>query len=53
MNFIVALLLRHIPDQEDAFWALVYVMFELNWREIFDETSAKIAVLLDDLQTYI
>ena len=53
MNFITAMLVRNIREEEDCFWCLVYIMFEHNWREIFDEKSSKIAVLLNDLSNYI
>ena len=36
MNFIAVMLLTYMPDEEDAFWSLVYVMFEKGWREIFN-----------------
>jgi hypothetical protein len=36
MNFIAALLLAHIPNEEDAFWVFVHIMFEKGWRDIFD-----------------
>jgi hypothetical protein len=36
MNFLAVLLLSYIPNEEDAFWALVYVLFEKGWREIFN-----------------
>ena len=32
MNFIVAMLLSHIPNEEDVFWCLIYVMHDLDWR---------------------
>jgi len=36
-NFIVTLLLRFVPDEENAFWCLVHIMNGLNWRECFLE----------------
>lgn len=36
MNFIAALLLTYIPNEEDAFWSLVHIMYEKGWREIFN-----------------
>lgn len=53
MNFLTAMLLQHIPDEEDAFWCLVYVMFEKNWREIYDQTSCKIALIINDFEAYL
>lgn len=34
-NFIVSLLLRFIEDEEDAFWCLLMIMSNMNWRECF------------------
>jgi hypothetical protein len=53
MNFIAVVLLSFIPGDEDAFWALVFVMFERGWRDIFNQQSNKIAVILQDLEHYI
>lgn len=52
MNFIAMLLLSHIQDEEDALWALVYVMFEKGWRDIFNQTSNKIALVLSSLEDH-
>jgi hypothetical protein len=53
MNFVVALLLKHIQDEEDVFWVLVYLMFEKNWREIYADRSRKIAQLMRDFEAYL
>lgn len=53
MNFIAVLLLTYIQDEEDAFWSLVFVMFEKGWRDIFNQKSSKIASVLNDLEIYI
>jgi hypothetical protein len=53
MNFIAVLLLTYIQDEEDAFWSLVFVMFEKGWRDIFNQKSSKIARVLLDLETHI
>lgn len=42
MNFISGMLLLMMPDQEDAFWCLVYVMFVRDWRSIFSNDSERI-----------
>lgn len=36
MNFLTAVLLQYIEDEEDAFWSLVFIMFERGWRDIFN-----------------
>lgn len=47
------MLLQNIPDEQDAFWCLVYIMFEKNWREIYDKTSCKISLLISDFQSHL
>ena len=42
-----------MQDEEDAFWSLVYVMFEKGWRDIFNQKSSKIAAVLHDLEAHI
>ena len=53
MNFIAAMLLLHISDEEDAFWCLVYVMFARDWRSIFVDNAKKIENLVADLAIYL
>ena len=53
MNFISGLLLQVIPDEEDAFWCLVFVMFSRDWRSIFAQDDPKIGILVNDLQNYL
>lgn len=53
MNFIAGILLQMMPDQEDAFWCLVYVMFQRDWRSIFSDDSARINQMIEDLQGYM
>ncbi len=53
MNFVAALLLQHIPDEEDVFWTMVYLMFEKNLRDIYVDASQKIALLIMDFERYL
>lgn len=56
MNFIVAMLLMNLHDEEDSFWCLAYIMFpekgilgikgKHNWRQIFVDMMPK-AINLD------
>ena len=56
MNFIVAMLLMNLHNEEDSFWCLVYIMFpkkgvlgikgKHNWRQIFIDMMPK-AISLD------
>ena len=42
-----------IPDQEDVFWCLVYVMFVRDWRAIFSDNAARINTMIEDLENYL
>lgn len=53
MNFIAVILLTYLPEEEDAFWALVYVLMEKGWRDIFNIKSDKIQLMLTDIETGI
>ena len=53
MNFIASMLLRVMPDQEDAFWAFVFLMFERDWRTIFSDDAKKVGYLLADLESHL
>lgn len=53
MNFITGMILTMIPDQEDAFWCLVFVMFVRDWRSIFSDNSARISQLITDLESFL
>ncbi len=56
MNFIAAMLLMNIHNEEDSFWCLVYIMFPKkgafgikgrhDWRQIFAGIMQK-AIILD------
>jgi hypothetical protein len=41
--FIVAILLYNLEDEEDSFYALVYIMQNLKWRYCFDKGTSKIS----------
>lgn len=32
INYLAAMLLTHIDDEQEAFWCLVYIMNKHNWR---------------------
>jgi hypothetical protein len=44
-NFLVALMLNYIEDEEDVFWCLHKIMLEHNWRQFYTQNMprAKIA----------
>ena len=42
-----------MPDQEDAFWCLVYVMFVRDWRSIFSNDSERINQMISDTEVYL
>lgn len=54
MNFIAGILLQVIPDQEDAFWCMVFVMFVRDWRSIFLENdNTRIQQMISDLESFV
>ena len=46
VNYIVALLLVQIGDEERAFWCLVSLMYRKNWRMVYDNNTPKLMSLL-------
>lgn len=53
MNYIAMLLLVHVPDEQDAFWCLVHVMFDRGWREIYKKNKSKSEKILKDLDSHL
>lgn len=50
MNFIVALLLNHLPNEEDTFYCFVHIMEVHRWKECFDMHTTKLVNLLEFLE---
>ena len=50
LNFIVALLLKHLHDEEEAFYCLVHLMKKHDWRACFDMNTTKLIDLLSFLE---
>ena len=44
-NYIIALLLRFIPDEETCFWCFMKIMTDFNWRRFFIVTDPTMATL--------
>lgn len=47
MNFVAAMLLINIKDEEKSFWCLVYLLHRRNWRMIYNHDTPKLINLLD------
>jgi hypothetical protein len=47
INYLAALLLIHVTEEEDAFWCLVYLLHKKNWRMIYDDNTPKLVNLLE------
>lgn len=47
------MLLQMMPDQEDAFWCLVFVMFVRDWRSIFSNDAERIETMVSDIEAYL
>jgi len=53
MNFIVALLIKHLECEESAFYILIHIMQKHDWRGCFDMTTTKLSSLLDFLESVL
>ena len=49
MNFIVALLLKHLQNEEDSFFCLVHIMKVHGWRGCFSKEMSKLIELIEFL----
>ena len=50
INFIVALILKYMENEEDTFYTLVHVMKTHDWRACFDMQTSKLVQLLKFLE---
>jgi len=46
LNYLAAMLIIHIKEEETAFWCLVYLMEKLKWRGIYTENTPKLIDIL-------
>jgi hypothetical protein len=46
MNYLAALLLINIRDENKAFWCMVYLLHRKNWRQIYNHDTPKLISLL-------
>ena len=47
LNYIAAMLLMHVQDEEKVFWCLLYLLNRKNWRTIYMEEMPKLMELID------
>jgi hypothetical protein len=47
MNFIAGALLLTLDDEEAAFWTLVSLMGEKQWRFVFTKGTSKLLEMID------
>ena len=47
MNYIGAMLLMHIQDEEKVFWCIIYLLNRKNWRMIYMEEMPKLMELIE------
>ena len=52
-NYIIALLLRFIPDEESCFWCFIKIMTEMNWRRFFIVSDPTMATLQADMPEFL
>jgi len=53
MNFIVALLLKHLESERDSFYVMVHIMQKHDWRGCFDMQTTKLKSLLEFIETIL
>ena len=49
LNYIAAMLLMHIQDEEKVFWCLVFILNRNHWRSIYMEEMPKLMEIIDIL----
>ena len=49
LNYIAAMLLMHIQDEERVFWCLVFILNRNQWRSIYMEEMPKLMEIIDIL----
>lgn len=47
MNYIAAMLLMHIQDEEKVFWCLIYLLNRKNWRTTYMDEMPKLMEMID------
>ena len=50
LNYVAAMLLMHIQDEEKTFWCLTYLLNRKNWRRIYTEDMPKLMELIDEVE---
>ena len=53
LNYVAAMLLFYIDKEELAFFTLVHIMYNYNWRLLYIENMPKLNPLIKDLSTQI
>ena len=49
MNYLAAMLLKYIDNEELAFFAFIKVMQEFSWREVYIDPMNKLSYLIENL----
>jgi len=52
-NYIVSTLLMYIPSKRFVFWAFVYIMETLEWRDLYFNNTPKLMRMIDVLEQNI
>jgi hypothetical protein len=52
-NYIIALLLRFIPNEESCFWCFIKIMTDMNWRRFFIVSDPTMATLQADMPEFL
>lgn len=51
LNYIAAMLLMHIQDEEKVFWCLVFILHRNQWRNIYMDEMPKLLEIIDALDS--
>ena len=49
MNYIAAIILINVKDEEKSFWVLVYLMQTLKWNEVFSDNTPRVIKIIKEI----
>lgn len=51
INYLAALFILNVDEEQDAFWCLIYLLMGPHqWREIFNDKTTKLMGLLNEIE---
>jgi hypothetical protein len=52
MGFIAAMFLLHMRNEEIAFWSMVSVMYDKEWRYVYNDSTPKLIDMLSEFERH-